>query len=96
MEIFNYESLVHATAGATGSIFAMISLYPLDNIKFRMQLDDKELLDKSTLQALIHLAKTEGMLKSAEELAYNNLIDGLIHIGKRKELELSGIAWVLL
>ncbi|KAJ8960185.1 hypothetical protein NQ318_003908 [Aromia moschata] len=57
----NFESLVHATAGATGSVFAMVCLYPLDNIKFRMQLDDTELLDKTTLQAIIHILRTEGI-----------------------------------
>ncbi|CAH1116659.1 unnamed protein product [Phaedon cochleariae] len=59
--IFNYESLVHATSGATGSIFAMTSVYPIDMVKFRKQLDDKEITQKSTLDAIIHLMKTEGI-----------------------------------
>ncbi|KAJ8933168.1 hypothetical protein NQ314_014175 [Rhamnusium bicolor] len=59
--IFNYNSLVHATAGASGSVFAMTCFYPLDNVKFRMQLDDKELLDKSTFQAIVYLIKREGI-----------------------------------
>ncbi|XP_023027418.1 peroxisomal Membrane Protein 34 [Leptinotarsa decemlineata] len=59
--IFNYESLVHATAGATGSIFAMTSVYPLDMIKFRKQLEDKEVIGKTTFEAIIHLLKNEGI-----------------------------------
>ncbi|KAG5889171.1 hypothetical protein JTB14_010811 [Gonioctena quinquepunctata] len=60
-KIFNYESLVHATSGATGSIFAMSSVYPLDMIKFRKQLEDKEVTGKTTLEAIVHLLKNEGI-----------------------------------
>ncbi|CAG9837239.1 unnamed protein product [Diabrotica balteata] len=59
--IFTYETLVHATAGAAASIFAMSSVYPLDMIKFRKQLEDKELAEKSTFEGIIHLLKTEGI-----------------------------------
>ncbi|CAH1114349.1 unnamed protein product [Psylliodes chrysocephalus] len=59
--IFTYKTLVHATAGAAASIFAMSSVYPLDMIKFRKQLEDKEVMEKSTLDAILHLLKTEGI-----------------------------------
>jgi hypothetical protein len=59
--IFNYETLVHATAGAAGSIVAMSVMYPLDNIKFRMQLEDSAVTGKTPVEALIYILKKEGM-----------------------------------
>ncbi|KAJ8925816.1 hypothetical protein NQ315_009666 [Exocentrus adspersus] len=60
-KLFNYDTLVHATAGATGSIVALACLYPLDNIKFRIQADDKELVNKSAFQAILHVLQNEGL-----------------------------------
>ncbi|EFA05880.1 peroxisomal membrane protein PMP34 [Tribolium castaneum] len=59
--IFTYETLVHATAGAAGSIVASSVMYPLDNVKFRMQLEDSSLAGKTALQALFYLLKKEGL-----------------------------------
>ncbi|CAH2005784.1 unnamed protein product [Acanthoscelides obtectus] len=59
--LFNYESLVHATAAVAGSTFALSTFYPLDLIKFRIQLQDKDLIDKSTLQAILFILKNEGI-----------------------------------
>jgi adenine nucleotide transporter 17 len=59
--IFNYETLVHATAGAAGSIVAMSVMYPLDNIKFRMQLEDSAVTGKTPVEALIYILKKEGI-----------------------------------
>ncbi|KAJ3648880.1 hypothetical protein Zmor_020649 [Zophobas morio] len=59
--IFTYETLVHATAGAAGSIVAMSVMYPLDNVKFRMQLEDNSVSGKTPLQALVHILKKEGI-----------------------------------
>ncbi|XP_018566096.1 peroxisomal membrane protein PMP34 [Anoplophora glabripennis] len=59
--LLNYKSLVHATAGATGSVVALTCLYPLDNVKFRIQANDKELVDKSTIQAILHVIRKEGI-----------------------------------
>jgi adenine nucleotide transporter 17 len=74
--IFNYETMVHATAGAAASIFAMSSVYPLDMIKFRKQLEDKDLAEKSTFQGILHLLKTEGI-----ESLYKGISPVLITLG---------------
>ncbi|CAG9860671.1 unnamed protein product [Phyllotreta striolata] len=59
--IFTYETMVHATAGAAASIIAMSSVYPLDMIKFKKQLEDKEVTEKSTFDAVMHVINTEGI-----------------------------------
>ncbi|XP_044747311.1 peroxisomal membrane protein PMP34 [Coccinella septempunctata] len=59
--IFTYENLVHAIAGAAGGIFSMVCFYPLETIKFRMQLEDVALKDKTTQEAIIHILKNEGV-----------------------------------
>nr|CAI5857557.1 unnamed protein product [Callosobruchus analis] len=59
--LFNYESLVHATAAVAGSTFALSTFYPLDMVKFRVQMQDKDLLEKSAFQAIIHILKNEGI-----------------------------------
>ncbi|VEN50992.1 unnamed protein product [Callosobruchus maculatus] len=59
--LFNYESLVHATAAVAGSTFALTTFYPLDMVKFRVQLQDKDLSEKTTLQAIFHILKNEGI-----------------------------------
>ncbi|KAK9876208.1 hypothetical protein WA026_022820 [Henosepilachna vigintioctopunctata] len=59
--VFTYDNFVHAFGGAAGSIFTMLCFYPLEILKFRMQLGDAELLNKSTTIALLHILKTEGV-----------------------------------
>ncbi|CAH0551021.1 unnamed protein product [Brassicogethes aeneus] len=59
--LFNYETLVHATAGATGSVIASACIYPLDNLKFRLQANEPALIEKPTIEALLYLLKTEGL-----------------------------------
>uniref|UniRef100_A0A3P8ZWZ8 Solute carrier family 25 member 17 n=1 Tax=Esox lucius TaxID=8010 RepID=A0A3P8ZWZ8_ESOLU len=40
-EVFSYESLVHAMAGAVGSVTAMTVFFPLDTARLRLQVDEK-------------------------------------------------------
>ncbi|XP_052262418.1 peroxisomal membrane protein PMP34-like isoform X2 [Dreissena polymorpha] len=39
--VFSYTNLVHAVAGAVGSVVSMIVFYPLDTARTRLQVDDK-------------------------------------------------------
>ncbi|XP_022102396.1 peroxisomal membrane protein PMP34-like [Acanthaster planci] len=39
--LFSYQTLVHAIAGAAGSIAAMTLFYPLETARTRLQIDDK-------------------------------------------------------
>lgn len=36
-DVFSYNNLVHAIAGATGSVVAMSTFYPLDIVRTRLQ-----------------------------------------------------------
>lgn len=59
--LLSYETLVHAVAGAMGSVTAMSVFFPLDTAKSRLQVDEKR---KSTSTPLIlaEIAKEEGVL----------------------------------
>ncbi|EEB10455.1 Peroxisomal membrane protein PMP34, putative [Pediculus humanus corporis] len=59
LSMFSYETLVHAISGSAGSVFAMTVFYPLDTIRSRLQIEDRE--SKSTLSVLLELAKEEGI-----------------------------------
>ncbi|XP_064419221.1 peroxisomal membrane protein PMP34 isoform X2 [Latimeria chalumnae] len=59
--VFSYESLVHAVAGAVGSVTAMTVLYPLDTARLRLQVDEKR-KSKSTPVILAEIMKEEGFL----------------------------------
>ncbi|XP_029014965.1 peroxisomal membrane protein PMP34 [Betta splendens] len=57
--LLSYETLVHAVAGAMGSITAMSVFFPLDTAKSRLQVDEKR-KSKSTPVILAEIAKEEG------------------------------------
>ncbi|CAH0729817.1 unnamed protein product, partial [Brenthis ino] len=59
--ILSYETLVHAMAGATGSVIGMAAFYPLDTLRSRIQVEDSLKFHGTTLQLLIKLANEEGM-----------------------------------
>nr|XP_019957364.1 PREDICTED: peroxisomal membrane protein PMP34-like [Paralichthys olivaceus] len=55
-----YETLVHAVAGAMGSVTAMTVFFPLDTAKSRLQVDEKR-KSNSTPIILAEIAKEEGL-----------------------------------
>ncbi|MEQ2310037.1 hypothetical protein AMECASPLE_004696 [Ameca splendens] len=59
--LLSYETLVHAVAGAMGSVTAMTVFFPLDTAKSRLQVDDKR-KSQSTPVILAEIAKEEGFL----------------------------------
>lgn len=59
--LLSYETLVHACAGAMGSVTAMTVFFPLDTAKSRLQVDEKRKA-KSTPIILAEIAKEEGIL----------------------------------
>ncbi|MBN3293533.1 PM34 protein, partial [Polypterus senegalus] len=60
-DVFSYESLVHATAGALGSVTSMTVFYPLDSARLRLQVDEKRKA-KSTPAVLAEIVREEGLL----------------------------------
>ncbi|TMS14778.1 Peroxisomal membrane protein PMP34 [Larimichthys crocea] len=58
--LLSYETLVHAVAGATGSVIAMTVFFPLDTAKSRLQVDEKR-KSRSTPVILAEIAKEEGL-----------------------------------
>ncbi|KAJ8387603.1 hypothetical protein AAFF_G00152990 [Aldrovandia affinis] len=61
VEVFTYESLVHAVAGAMGSVTAMTVFFPLDTARLRLQVDEKRKA-RSTPAVLAEIIKEEGLL----------------------------------
>ncbi|XP_017787116.1 PREDICTED: peroxisomal membrane protein PMP34 [Nicrophorus vespilloides] len=62
--LLSYETFVKSVAGASGSIIAMSVFYPLDTIRFRLQIEDdnaKELKKMNSLHAVYHIIRTEGI-----------------------------------
>lgn len=59
--LLSYETLVHAVAGAMGSVTAMTVFFPLDTAKSRLQVDEKR-KSKSTHIILAEIVKEEGVL----------------------------------
>ncbi|KAM4531661.1 peroxisomal membrane protein PMP34 [Odontesthes bonariensis] len=60
-KVFSYESLVHAVAGAVGSVTAMTVFFPLDTARLRLQVDENRKA-KSTPAILADIVKEEGLL----------------------------------
>ncbi|XP_028172525.1 peroxisomal membrane protein PMP34 [Ostrinia nubilalis] len=58
--LFSYETLVHAMAGATGSVVGMAAFYPLDTLRSRLQVADTNSLQGSPWELLVKLANEEG------------------------------------
>ncbi|TNN85480.1 Peroxisomal membrane protein PMP34 [Liparis tanakae] len=58
--LLSYETLVHAVAGAMGSVTAMTVFFPLDTAKSRLQVDEKR-KSCSTHVILAEIAKEEGL-----------------------------------
>ncbi|XP_013862371.1 peroxisomal membrane protein PMP34 isoform X2 [Austrofundulus limnaeus] len=63
-EVFSYESLVHAVAGAMGSVTAMTVFFPLDTARLRLQVDENR-KSKSTPAILVDIVKEEGFIKAS-------------------------------
>ncbi|KAM9073682.1 peroxisomal membrane protein PMP34 isoform 1-T2 [Megaptera novaeangliae] len=59
--VLSYESLVHAVAGAVGSMTAMTVFFPLDTARLRLQVDEKR-KSKTTHMVLLEIIKEEGLL----------------------------------
>ncbi|XP_037113170.1 peroxisomal membrane protein PMP34 isoform X2 [Syngnathus acus] len=59
--LLSYETLVHAVAGAMGSVTAMTTFFPLDTAKSRLQVDESR-NSKSTPVILAEIAQEEGVL----------------------------------
>ncbi|XP_028843557.1 peroxisomal membrane protein PMP34 [Denticeps clupeoides] len=58
--LLSYETLVHAVAGAVGSVTAMTVFFPLDTARIRLQVDENR-KSKSTPVILAEIAKEEGI-----------------------------------
>lgn len=58
-ELFSYNTLVHAIAGAIGSVVGMTTFYPLDTVRSRLQLEEKR-ESKNTFAVLSELVNEEG------------------------------------
>ncbi|KAG7274381.1 hypothetical protein CRUP_002823 [Coryphaenoides rupestris] len=61
VSLWSYETLVHAVAGAAGSVTAMSVFFPLDTARIRLQVDESR-KSKSTPVILAEIAKEEGVL----------------------------------
>uniref|UniRef100_A0A3B4CK19 Solute carrier family 25 member 17 n=1 Tax=Pygocentrus nattereri TaxID=42514 RepID=A0A3B4CK19_PYGNA len=59
--LLSYETLVHAVAGAMGSMTAMTVFFPLDTARIRLQVDETR-KSKSTPVILAEIAKEEGIM----------------------------------
>ncbi|KAK1799427.1 hypothetical protein P4O66_007663 [Electrophorus voltai] len=59
--LLSYETLVHAVAGAMGSMTAMTVFFPLDTARIRLQVDENR-KSKSTPVILAEIAKEEGIM----------------------------------
>lgn len=60
-KLFSYNTLVHAVAGATGSVVAMGTFYPLDTVRSRLQLEENRKA-RNTFSMLQELTADEGFL----------------------------------
>ncbi|XP_076852962.1 peroxisomal membrane protein PMP34 [Brachyhypopomus gauderio] len=59
--LLSYDTLVHAVAGAMGSVTAMSVFFPLDTARIRLQVDENR-KSKSTPVILAEIAKEEGLM----------------------------------
>lgn len=59
--LFTYDTLVHAIAGAAGSSFAMTVFFPLDTVRSRLQVEEHREC-KNTVALLEELVREEGLL----------------------------------
>ncbi|KAM3966267.1 peroxisomal membrane protein PMP34-like [Aphomia sociella] len=59
--LLSYETLVHAVAGATGSVVGMAAFYPLDTLRSRLQVDNDLKMKGSSWELLLRLANEEGI-----------------------------------
>ncbi|CAH1274198.1 SLC25A17 [Branchiostoma lanceolatum] len=60
ISLFSYDNLIHAVAGATGSVTAMSVFFPLDTARLRLQVDDKRKA-KYTHEVISEISKEEGV-----------------------------------
>lgn len=57
--VFSYSNLVHAVAGAMGSVVGMTVFFPLDTARLRLQIDDKRKAKHSPV-VIAEIIKEEG------------------------------------
>lgn len=57
--VFTYANLVHAVAGAVGSVVGLTAFFPLDTARTRLQVDDKRTA-KHSLALVAEIVKQEG------------------------------------
>lgn len=81
-EVFSYKSWVHAVAGATGSVIAMSTFYPLDTVRSRLQLEEPERRKALGTMAMIQQLIMEeglptlyrGMIPVLQSLCISNFV----------------------
>lgn len=59
-DLFSYNNLTHAFAGATGSVVGMSTFYPLDTVRTRLQTDD-DLKAVGPFRVMKQLSEEEGV-----------------------------------
>ncbi|XP_053381876.1 peroxisomal membrane protein PMP34-like [Mercenaria mercenaria] len=59
--VFTYSNLVHAVAGAVGSVVGLTVFFPLDTARTRLQVDEKRKADYS-YAVILDIIKQEGFL----------------------------------
>lgn len=59
--LFSYDTLVHAVAGATGSVVGMTVFYPLDTVRSRLQLEESSKLKGNSWEIAKNIAFNEGV-----------------------------------
>ncbi|XP_023243118.1 peroxisomal membrane protein PMP34-like [Centruroides sculpturatus] len=57
-KLFSYDTLVYAVAGSVGSVTAMTTFYPLDTVRSRLQVEDRDA--KNTWTLLQEFIREEG------------------------------------
>ncbi|XP_044734847.1 peroxisomal membrane protein PMP34 [Chrysoperla carnea] len=60
-KLLSYETWVHAVSGATGSVIAMATFYPLDTVRQRLQLSSTDQKAESTIKEMQKLIANEGV-----------------------------------
>ncbi|XP_071797877.1 peroxisomal membrane protein PMP34-like [Asterias amurensis] len=60
-KLLSYQNLVHAVAGAAGSVAAMSTFYPLETARTRLQIDDKR-KSRFTATVISEIVKEEGIV----------------------------------
>ncbi|KAL0270586.1 UNVERIFIED_CONTAM: hypothetical protein PYX00_007944 [Menopon gallinae] len=59
VSLFSYENVTRALAASAGSVVAMVTFYPLETVRSRLQLEDRE--SKNSWKVIKELVKEEGV-----------------------------------